>query len=301
MLLIDIALFIAVVILTGIVYPVMGYRQSKKRGKTSSIREKSKWYLSSIISGWIPALVIATVLLLNGHTLKDTGFAFISPEIKGALFYIALALSAIYLIYNIYTIILLRFNKKIREQQSKEIPDEYRFILPTTKREKGLWRLLAVTAGVTEEFIYRGYLFFALFLLFPGIHPIIVIAISSIIFSVGHLYQGREVWKPAAAGLFLSIVYFFIGSIYLVIVLHIIQDLVAGELDPENSSDNLSVDKLSTITASIAGPSEATESEEPGPTESATVAIDTILSDSDNIESDPGNTTATANDQTESK
>ena len=235
MLLIDIALLIAVILLTGVLYPVMGYLQSKKRGQTSSIQNRRKWYLSSIISSWIPAIVIAIVLLLNGHTPKDVGFTFAFPEKPKAIFFIVLSISAIYLIYNIYSIFLLRFNKKFREQSSREIPAQYRFILPITKREKSIWRMLAVTAGITEEFIYRGYIFFALFLIFPTIHPAIVITLSSILFSIGHLYQGSEVWKPTLAGFFLSIIYYFTGSIYIVILLHITQDLVAGELDPTKS------------------------------------------------------------------
>jgi len=239
MLLIDILLFTAIVLLTGVLYPVMGYRQTKRRGKTPAVRDKSKWYLSSIISSWIPVIVITVVLILNGHSFKDIGFVFDLPEERGAIFYIISALSAIYLTYNICTILLLRFNKDFRARNSENIPVEYRFILPATKKERAIWRLLAVTAGITEELIYRGYLFFALSLIFPGIHPAAVIAVSSILFSVGHLYQGSEVWKPTAAGLFLSITYYFTGSIYIVIILHIVQDLVAGELDPLPKSNEI--------------------------------------------------------------
>jgi Predicted metal-dependent membrane protease len=232
MLLIDIVLLVTVMLLTGILYPVMGYRQSKKRGTIIGGNDKTGWYLTSIISSWIPAIVIVAALILNGHSFKDIGFNFNLPDERGYLFYIALALSAIYLGYNIFTILLLRFNNKERERHSKEIPVEYRFILPSSKDEKVMWRLLAATAGITEEIIYRGYIFFALFFIFPGISFVWVILISSALFSLGHLYQGREVWKPAAAGVFLASVYFFTGTIYIVIILHIVQDLVAGELDP---------------------------------------------------------------------
>ena len=231
---IDIVLLAAVILLIGILYPVTGYRQFKKRSIVRGLKEKSKWYITSVISSWIPTLVILTTVILNGHSLEELGFTLNLSEERGIIFYIAIGLSAIYLTYNIYTILLLRNNKKIREVHSRDIPEEYRFILPVTKEEKLLWRLLAITAGITEEIIYRGYLFFALFLIFPNISPFIVIAISSILFSVGHLYQGGEVWKPAAAGLFLALVFHFTGSIYIVMILHIIQDLVAGELDPEN-------------------------------------------------------------------
>ena len=232
MLFIDIVLLIIVMLMIGILYPVMGYRQSKKRGIVSGNSGKTGWYLTSIISSWVPAIVLVTATILNGHSFKDLGFTFDFPDERRYLFYIALALSAIYLGYNIFTILLLRFNKKERERHSKDIPAEYRFILPSNREEKVMWRLLATTAGITEELIYRGYLFFALFFLFPEISPIWVIIISSTLFSVGHLYQGKEVWKPAAAGLFLASVYYFTGTIYIVIILHIVQDLVAGELDP---------------------------------------------------------------------
>jgi len=248
MLFIDIVLLVTVMLLTGILYPVMGYRQSKKREVITGGYNKTGWYLTSIISSWIPAIVIVTAVIINGHSFKDIGFTSELPGERGYLFYIALVLSAIYLGYNIFTILLLRFNIKERERHSKEIPAQYRFILPSNKEEKVMWRLLATTAGVTEEVIYRGYMFFALFFLFPGISPVWVILISSTLFSVGHLYQGREVWKPAAAGLFLAAVYYFTGTIYIVIILHIVQDLVAGELDPairiESNPNSLSQEDI---------------------------------------------------------
>ena len=235
MLFIDIVLFIIVMLVTGILYPVMGYRQSKKRDTKSGDNDKTEWYLSSIVSSWIPTIVILAATILNGHSLKDLGFTLKLPGEPGYLFYIALALSAIYLGYNIYVILLFRFNKQERIKHLDKIPSEYKFLLPSNRKERVMWRLLAITAGVTEEFIYRGYLFFALFLIFPEISPVWVILISSLLFSIGHIYQGKDVWKPATAGLFLSAVYYITGTIYIVIILHIIQDLVVGELNSKES------------------------------------------------------------------
>ena len=238
MMIIDILLFIAVILLTGIVYPVNGFRHSKKRRIEIGSSERARWYLASIISAWIPAIIVFVTVVANGHSPSELGL--IKPvKISGnpAIFYIVLLIATLYVLYNICTIFLLKSNKEFREKQWANTPLLYRTMLPTSRKERMIWRMLAVTAGITEELIYRGYLFFALRLIFPTITAISLILISSLLFSLGHLYQREDFWKPATAGLFLSVTYYYTSSICIVVILHIVQDLVAGELSEVYNED----------------------------------------------------------------
>lgn len=232
---IQILLFAAVVFLIAVLYPMMGYSQGKqfKSIVSNGSYNKLEWYKNSILWSWLPTIIIIPTILLSGHSLEKLGFVLPSAQINNViptLFYIAIVLSAIYFTYNIYCILSFRLNEKVRKQHAHKTPHFIKSILPITKQEKRMWTLLSITAGVTEEILYRGYLFFALFSLFNKIHPAIVIGLSSILFAIGHIYQGKEVIKPALAGLFLCLVFYFTGSIYIVITLHIIQDLVAKDL-----------------------------------------------------------------------
>lgn len=232
---IDIILFATVIILMAVVYPTTGYIQNKrfKNNFPTTNYNKVEWYKASIIWSWIPSLIIIPILLLSGHSLKELGFVLPSAHINNTpptLFYIALCMSALYFAYNMYCMVSFRISESVRAHHSQKISYLIKSILPVTAKEKQMWVLLSITAGITEEILYRGYLFFVLFLMFGKIHPALVIGASSLLFAIGHIYQGKEVIKPALAGLFLCLIFYFTGSLYVVIILHIFQDLVAKDL-----------------------------------------------------------------------
>jgi hypothetical protein len=65
---------------------------------------------------------------------------------------------------------------------------EVQFLLPQANREKLLWLIVALSAGVCEEAVYRGYLqrqFTALTKSIP-----VGILFSAMAFAMAHLYQG---------------------------------------------------------------------------------------------------------------
>ncbi len=232
---INLILFVIVILLMTILFPLSGYHQSKliKNNLVRGLHNKTDWYKKSALWSWIPVAIILPVIYITGYTLTDLGFRLPSKEhhnVSSLLFFVSLAAAAIYLLYNIYCIISFRFSEKIREHHASKIPSSIKLILPVTKEEKQVWVFLSFTAGVTEEILYRGYLFFIFPLLFPELSFVYIISVSVLLFGTGHLYQGKEVIKPALAGLFLSLIFYFTGSLPLVIVLHIVQDLVAREL-----------------------------------------------------------------------
>lgn len=101
-------------------------------------------------------------------------------------------------------------------------------MLPHTRRELHLFYAVAVTAGVCEELLYRGY-----FLWYLGhwMGPWLAVAVSSLAFGVGHAYQG---WKGVLAtglvGVVMALVYLACGSLWPAIALHALTDIHAGAL-----------------------------------------------------------------------
>jgi uncharacterized protein len=100
-------------------------------------------------------------------------------------------------------------------------------LIPHGPLEIGVAMLLALTAGIVEEFVFRGYLqrqFIALTKNgFAGI------AITSLIFTGGHLYQGS--WLPitfvAIMGVTLSMLAYYRRSLRPGILLHFGQDAMS--------------------------------------------------------------------------
>ncbi|MDP3436446.1 MAG: type II CAAX endopeptidase family protein [Bacteroidales bacterium] len=231
----NLILFISVITIMTVVYPIAGYYQSKRLRDqmVSWAYNKTLWYRTSIIWSWVPTLVIVFSVLISGFSFADLGFVTPSSqinEVDNLYFYGALAGAAIYFLYSLYAIISFRLSNRIREEHANKIPAAMKMMLPVTQKEKRAWTLLAISAGITEEINYRGYLFLAIPLIFPWVNGVAIIAISSLLFAIGHIYQGKEAFKPAIAGVAIGTIFYLTGSLYPVIIIHIAQDLVAKEL-----------------------------------------------------------------------
>lgn len=241
---VQIILFITASLLYIAVYPISGYYQSRffRKSKKVGIHDKTSWYRQSMLWSWIPTLVIVAVLMLDGYSLDSLGLDYINPGkhgMKSWIVILTLISYILYLCYLVYNIISIKFDKVKRRHYAEKIPDELLFALPVSKKEKREWKLLSLSAGITEEIQYRGYLFFALQLLFPNISIWMVLAVSSVAFGIGHIYQRKEVYKPLLAGIYFGFLYIVLGSVIPVIIVHVLQDLVVTNLIEEPQKPDL--------------------------------------------------------------
>ena len=69
--------------------------------------------------------------------------------------------------------------------------DDYA-ILPISKSERWWFAAVGIGAGVSEELLYRGFLIYYLWVWLPGLDWTQRTIVSSLVFGLGHLYQG---WK----------------------------------------------------------------------------------------------------------
>lgn len=110
-------------------------------------------------------------------------------------------------------------------------------MLPRTRRGRRAWAGLSVTAGITEEVVYRGLLVLTVALLLPGAHPAVVVAVGAVVFGVAHLYQGwRGVLTTAVVGAVLTALYLSTSSLLVPIVLHALMDLRALAVRPPSEA-----------------------------------------------------------------
>ncbi len=100
-------------------------------------------------------------------------------------------------------------------------------ILPRTNLEAPAFFALAVTAGLCEEFLYRGFLMTVLAQM--GIPGWIVVLLSSVVFGLAHLYQG---WRGALATVLLGALFgmarLLLRTLVPVVLWHTTIDVVAG-------------------------------------------------------------------------
>ena len=113
--------------------------------------------------------------------------------------------------------------KKLRGQMG-----ELGALAPSTDTEMRTFSMVSVTAGICEEIVYRGMLMGALAPVL-GLWP--AVALSSVVFGMGHMYQGMTgIVKTTLVGLFMALLTVFSGSLLVAIVLHSIIDLTSGRL-----------------------------------------------------------------------
>ena len=119
-------------------------------------------------------------------------------------------------------------------QQGRPIPGQAAFaaLLPRTREERHYAAAAAVTAGVCEELLYRGFFIAAGVLLLDLSIEWAAVA-SAVIFLVAHVYQGwRGLLVLAGTVVVFTILYVRTGSLLLPVVLHALVDLRALLLVP---------------------------------------------------------------------
>jgi uncharacterized protein len=82
--------------------------------------------------------------------------------------------------------------------------------------------------AISEELLYRGFLFCYLALWFPHINRLECALVSSLIFGMGHLYQGwKGILSTGLGGLVLAGFYVLTGNLLLPMVVHAATNLRA--------------------------------------------------------------------------
>jgi membrane protease YdiL (CAAX protease family) len=123
------------------------------------------------------------------------------------------------------TALIFRFGKGIREALAHQARG-FRALLPRTRQERLAFAGLAVTAGVCEELIFRGFGIAYLRWLWPGASNLAVIVITAAAFGLAHLYQGpRGVVLTGLVGAYMAWLVLSTGSLVPAMVIHALVDL----------------------------------------------------------------------------
>jgi membrane protease YdiL (CAAX protease family) len=193
--------------------------------------QKSYLYIRLMVNLWIPAFFILLLSAAKRITPNNYGLCWFKPYNNSYLLYISLVIALIYFIYLSYSLVALRINAIKKVIINQNLPDTIKALLPVTRKEKLVWVFTSITAGIIEELIFRGFFFYLMGNLFPGLNIFIILGIAALIFGIGHIYQGlMEAVKPMFLGLVYGVFYIAFGSIIPCIILHAMQDLCATDV-----------------------------------------------------------------------
>jgi membrane protease YdiL (CAAX protease family) len=107
---------------------------------------------------------------------------------------------------------------------SQWLPD-FSALVPVTARERLIFVAVAVSAGICEEIVFRGWVLSALHEQL-GLQGASLIWVAAVIFGLAHIYQGiTGVLVTGMVGTVFCLLYIATGSLLLPIVLHVLLDV----------------------------------------------------------------------------
>jgi membrane protease YdiL (CAAX protease family) len=220
--------FWLIFIVLGVLLPLRGRLRLQKLLALPQIgrRERLSLYASTIAFQWLAVGVVAWRAWVRGLTLDQLGLV-----VHGRLRILIAAIVGAATLGGLQWLNLRRMGRssgKGREfmQQLAER------ILPRSAAERIPYFALAATAGLCEEFLYRGFAMAALARV--GLPPWGVVLLSSVLFGLAHLYQGRGgLLSTLVVGAVFGTARIAYDGMIPVMVWHFAIDAVAGVAGPK--------------------------------------------------------------------
>jgi CAAX protease family protein len=203
-----------------VVQPLAG----RRRYRTLAARVASdpgarlRHYRRGIAGEWITVALIVAIGALAGRTVSSIGL-----QMPHDPWFTTQLVGQIALLLIITTLFMRhpKFLDPLRRQARGFLA-----LLPRTRKERLTFAVLAVTAGICEEVVFRGFGFAYVRFVWPGVTDGWLIVITSIVFGLAHLYQGpRGVMLTGLAGAVFASMTVTTGSLLPAIAVHAMVDL----------------------------------------------------------------------------
>jgi hypothetical protein len=161
-----------------------------------------------------------------GHWCADQWQRFDAEALKGLIIGLVCGTAAMF-------VLLWRARRRnpqaqlsTRSRLARILPD-FGALIPTNPRERMIFALVALSAGLCEEVVFRAWLLDVLHQI--GLGGLVLVAIAAAIFGLAHVYQGVVgVVVTGVLGAVFCALYFASGTLWLPIVIHALIDLRAA-------------------------------------------------------------------------
>jgi membrane protease YdiL (CAAX protease family) len=216
----------ALVFVLIVVMPLWDWYEILRLKASADPGKKIKFYGKIVAASWVCAVVaVLTVGVLTVSTIHKVPreISWLDAGSRGAA--VMEGITAGMLIVIMLPAILALWSQKIRSKAGKAAK-RLAFLLPSSIRERRWWWLVCLTAGICEEVVYRGFLLHYFHTLPFHLSLTWAMVVSSVIFGIGHLYQGVAGGvQTAVIGFVFAAMYVMTGSLLIPIVVHAVMDL----------------------------------------------------------------------------
>lgn len=195
----------------------------RRQAHTDPARARRRLWRGAIAGAWALVAVGAALWVANGRPWSSLGLA----QPGGWRTWAAVGLVLLLAAYQGAAAASVARDPGARASVRRQVATISPF-LPHTRSELHWFGGVSLTAGFCEEFLFRGYLIWALA---PWLGWWGAAALSLAIFAAGHAYQGwNGVIRTGVAGAFFTLVVALLGSLWPAIALHALLDLGQGTI-----------------------------------------------------------------------
>jgi uncharacterized protein len=210
------ALLLAAYLVLG--QPAVGAWSARRQHRAADPGARRRRYRRTTILEWsLVAVAVAVVLAAPGLDLGDLGLR--GP--RGSAYTLVGALGLV-----VSLVLLAGLRRRVDRGADVVAPAEVGALLPRTAVERRAFAALALTAGLCEEVLYRGFLLAVAVAIAPGLGPWRLVLVSALAFAVAHTYQG--VTGMVTAGVLgggFAVLFLGSGSLLLPVLYHALIDL----------------------------------------------------------------------------
>lgn len=213
------------------VMPAWDYLEAKRLKTSPDPRKRVKWYAKLVLFSWFLTFVVIWIAGFQNVMTIGTRAEWM-PAREGVRDFIVGVLAAVILI-QVVAVLKMRTKPELREKIAKALQPLY-FMLPVTREERVWFFFVSLTAGICEETIYRGFLINYLMHAPANLNVTLAMVISSVIFGLGHMYQGvRGAIGSSVLGFLFALLFVMTGNLVLPIFLHALIDARVLLMIPE--------------------------------------------------------------------
>lgn len=177
--------FWLIFVVLGILLPWRGYQRMRSLMTLSEVtgHDRLKLYAATILFQWVLTALVAWRAFARGLSLSELA---LQGSARASLFVVTI-IGAV--------LVAAGHWANVRRMAKSSHPNVARLralgsrLFPRSAGELLLFVVLSLTAGLCEEFLFRGFVMAAL--LRAGLAEWLVVLLSALMFGIAHLYQGK--------------------------------------------------------------------------------------------------------------
>ncbi len=214
--------YLSLLLIVSVMMPLLAIKSSKTLVHMLKTRPeiKSSFYIQGIVIQWLLTTAVLLGMWFKADSWSQIGFT-------GDRWWLWLALIAA------MVLISLVFNHSAQlsvsgQSRIHKLYGHVAHYLPTNKAQYRWGVVLSITAGVCEEIVYRGFVFWRLSFSM-GMVPAVLL--TNLVFAFSHYSTGlKNAVLSFVLGVVFSILYLYTGDLWLSIICHVAIDLIGMTL-----------------------------------------------------------------------